>query len=277
MGQAKIKRQAGFAEAQMLAWEAKQCVNFAVALARITQWLLQVDWWVPSTDPNEDVPIERFKPLRVYVADSADKVFDVRGVRDFVTFTQKTVMPIGKQYGMGGLRTRFYSEASLSKLPLIAQPSEEKVAAAMGAIQANKTYLAGISVRPDSAIPAHLAAQFALGHCVPFAEALRESTGLKPAALMAVRYAPYSGGSPNRGGDGYFHSVVVHPGGRAEDSWGITSAKQIAERFGVQDYEVSTEKHNEIVAILKRNSPDRFNKSFLEAKELIATYRTQMG
>jgi hypothetical protein len=53
VGQAKIKRQAAFSDDLIAGWETDQCVHFAVALARMTGWLLQVDWWTPSLDGND--------------------------------------------------------------------------------------------------------------------------------------------------------------------------------------------------------------------------------
>ncbi len=50
MGEAKIKQRAAFAPKLIEEWEAENCVNFAVALARLTGWLLHVDWW--STSPE---------------------------------------------------------------------------------------------------------------------------------------------------------------------------------------------------------------------------------
>lgn len=39
MGQAKIKQRAAFAPQFVEEWESDDCVNFAVALARLTGWL----------------------------------------------------------------------------------------------------------------------------------------------------------------------------------------------------------------------------------------------
>lgn len=43
MGQSKIKQREGFPPKLIEEWEADDCVNFAVALARLTGWLLHVD------------------------------------------------------------------------------------------------------------------------------------------------------------------------------------------------------------------------------------------
>ena len=64
MGEAKIKQRAAFAPQLIESWEADGCVNFAIALARLTGWLLHVDWWAPSS--REDIPPDQLKPLRVY-------------------------------------------------------------------------------------------------------------------------------------------------------------------------------------------------------------------
>lgn len=92
MGQAKLRQRAAFDAKLIEGWEADQCVNFAVALARLTGWLLHVDWWQPSTDPDADLPDEVLRPLRVYVADNRDNIFDVRGVRTIEEFTRRTIL-----------------------------------------------------------------------------------------------------------------------------------------------------------------------------------------
>ncbi len=274
MGQAKIKQRAAFSEDLVAEWEADACVNFAVALARVTGWLLQVDWWNPGLDgKDEDIPIEQFKCLRVYVQDNGDNVFDVRGVRHYQTFADKTVFPMARQYGNGGVRTRFYSEEELETLPLKSMPDPAKIAAAMDSIKANPAYLALVSKRPESSMPAHIAATFTYGSCVPFAEALRESTGLPAAAMFAVRLANRTS-LPDAADDGYFHSVVVHPARQAEDSWGRASTKEIANRFGVLDFELSEDRHREIVQTLKRNSPDNWALRYEEAKTAIAAFQS---
>ena len=70
------------------------------------------------------------------------------------------------------------------KLPLRSQPNEVSIARAIEEIQANPHYLAAIPSRAEPYIPAHKAAQYTYGRCAAFAEAMRELTGLKPAALL---------------------------------------------------------------------------------------------
>lgn len=57
MGQAKIKQRTAFRSQLVENWEADDCVNFAVALARLTGWLIHVDWWSTSTEHKEDIPL----------------------------------------------------------------------------------------------------------------------------------------------------------------------------------------------------------------------------
>lgn len=268
MGQAKLKQRGAFSANQISDWEAEQCVNFAVALARHTGWLLHVDWWTPSTDPDEDVPIAQFKVLRVYVADSGDGIFDVRGVRKILDFNQKTILPLAKPHGRGSIRTRYYSEEQLRALPLQSQPDAAKIDAARAAIEANPIYLSAIPGRLISDLPAHLAAEFALGRCAPFAEALSEATGLEPTALLALRYVPHVRSAQGERG-GYFHSVVLHRDGSAEDSWGKASLQEIASRFGVDEFVLSHAEHVQTVKRLRTNSPEKFDAAFQKARGII--------
>jgi hypothetical protein len=272
MGQAKLKQRLAFAPQLIAEWEAEDCVNFAVALARETRWLLHVDWWTPSTNPEQDVPIEKFKPLRVYVADNHDKIFDVRGVRSITDFNNRTIRELASRFGTGGVRTRFYGEADLSSLPLRVRPEEAKVQLALTNIRANSHYLATIEVRSPTGIPAHLAAPFAYGRCAAFAQALHEETGLESVAMLAIRFAStYEGTS--RGATGYIHSVVLHEDGMAEDCWGKASLTEIAGRFGATEFRTSGKEQQAVAETLRRNSPDLYAAALQEARDLIRAYR----
>lgn len=276
MGQAKIKRFSAFRQELITEWEAENCVNFAIALARETGWLLHVDWWIPSTDPGEDVPFDRFKPLRVYVADNSENVFDVRGVFSIFDFNGRIIYDLAKRFGNGTVRTRFYSEEKLFTLPLGSPPEAVKIERALASIRANTHYLAKITSRLANSIPAHLAAPFAYGRCAPFAQALHEVTGLMPAALLAVRFAPAFEGT-KRGATGYFHSVVLHDDGMAEDCWGKASLAEIAGRFGVVEFQVSRDEQQVVTATLKRNSADLYQQALQEARDMIKAYRPSTG
>lgn len=276
MGQAKIKRRAGFSESQIRAWESDACVNFAVALARLTDWLLHVDWWWPSTDPDAALPVERLTPLRVYVADNHDQIFDVHGVRSIVQFNDRTIRPIIRRLGPGGVRTRYYSEADLFKLPLHSLPEEPKIAAATEAIGANQTFLSSIPRRSQSHLPAHEAARFTFGLCAVFAQALHEYTGAEPVGLLTSRFAPYlAGTAPSE--SGYFHSVVLHQDGSAEDSWGKAPLEEIATRFGAMDLRISRQEHQNVIANLRRHSAEQFDAALQDARALIQTHRRRQA
>ncbi len=272
MGQAKIKQRAAFAPQLIEEWEAEDCLNFAVALARLTGWLLHVDWWTPSMNQSEDVPIERLKPLRVYVADNHDLIFDVRGVKSIADFNHGTIVPLARKLGNGGIRTRYYEEARLSTLPLRSQPDENKIARAVEAIKANTHYLAAIPARQPPYIPAHQAALFTYGRCAAFAEAMHELVGLQPTAILAVRFSPHFAGT-RRTESGYFHSAVLHPDGMAEDSWGKAPLKEIAKRFGVIEFKTDNDEHHHVVKNLKSNSPDAYAAAYQEAVDVVQRYR----
>lgn len=274
MGQAKIKQRAAFAPELIGAWEADDCVNFAVALARLTGWLLHVDWWSTSTEHREDMPVEQLKPLRVYVADNRDGVFDVRGNRSIVEFNERVIVNLARRIGSGngGVYTRFYGEAELAALPLRSQPDEAKIAAAILAIQAKPHYLASIPARMPPCLPAYQAARFTYGRCAAYAEAMQELTGLQPVAMLAIRFAPLFEGT-RRSETGYFHSVVLHPDGMAEDSWGKATLAEIASRFGVIEFKTSSSEHQAVIAKIQASSADRYDSALQDARALIRQHR----
>lgn len=276
MGQAKIKQRAAFRPQLVEEWEADDCVNFAVALARLTGWLLHVDWWSTSTEHKADIPLDQLKPLRVYVADNHDRIFDVRGIKSILDFNQNIIMNRAWQIGTenGSVYTRFYDEERLSSLPLRNQPDESKIALAIGEIQKTQYYLSAIPARNRPFLPAHQAARFTFGLCAAFADAMHELTGLQPVALLAARFAPLFEGT-RRNERGYFHSVVLHPDGLAEDSWGKASLRDIASRFGVVEFMTSSDEHRIVVEKIRRSSADRYEIALRDARGLIRSYRQQ--
>jgi hypothetical protein len=174
----------------------------------------------------------------------------------------------------GGVLTRFYAEAKLSTLPLQSLPDENKIALAVEAIKANPAYLKSIPERPPSRIPVHDAARYTFGRCVAYAEAMHELTGLQPVAILAKRFASLYEGT-KRSDDGYVHSIVVHPDGMGEDAWGIAPIEDIAGRFGVIKFEISSDVHQEVVQNYHRTSSDIYEAELKVARELIFQYRLE--
>ena len=273
MGQARIKQRTAFAPRLVDEWEVDDCVNFAVALARLTGWLLHVDWWSASTEHRQDVPLDQLRPLRVYVADNRDGIFDVRGVRSIVEFNHRVITNLARSIGSGngGVYTRFYGEPDLAALPLRSQPNEAKIARATQEIQAHPQFLTAIPGRTPPCIPAYQAARFTYGRCAAYAEAMQELTGLQPVALLAVRFSPRFEGT-RRSETGYFHSVVLHPDGMAEDSWGKATLTDIAGRFGVLEFRTSSDEHRAVVAKIQQSSADRYEIAIQDARSLIKTH-----
>lgn len=272
MGQAKNKQRENFSTPLIDEWEADDCINFAIALARLTGWLLHVDWWV--TDPTEDISENEMKPLRVYVADNRDGIFDVRGVKTIAEFNQSTIIRLAKKKGLGfgGVRTRFYTEAMLATLPLRSLPDEDKISKAVEVINSHPLYLNAIPSKPQSRIPAYDAARYTFGRCVAYAEAMCELIGLQPVAIMGKRFAPLYEGT-KRSADGYFHSIVVHPNGMGEDAWGIAPIEDIAGRFGAIEFEISANVHQEVVKNFNRTSNENYEAELKTARELVVQYR----
>lgn len=274
MGQAKIKKRTAFAEQLVEEWEADDCVNFAVALARLTGWLLHVDWWTTSTERREEISLDELTPLRVYVADNRDRIFDVRGIKSIVEFNERILITQARKLGMGngGVYTKYYEEDKLSTLPLRFHPDEKKIANAVAAIQANPHYLSAIPARKQPFLPAHQAARFTFGLCAAFAEGMQELVGLQPVALLAVRFSPQYE-LTRRSSSGYFHSVVMHPDGMAEDSWGKAPLEDIASRFGAIEFKICSDEHRIVIDNLQRNSAERYEAALHDARELILGYR----
>jgi len=226
-----IKRQKDknkFPEYLMKDWENTDGVNFAIALARITGWLLHVDWWTPS----EDAPVEDMRSVRVYVGTDGDAIYDFNGKKKIQAYIKYVIEPIAVKratQNKGSVLTRFYSEADLRKLPLRVKANYANIKAAEDVIRRNKEFLDKIPPRINPEIPADIAGKYSFGWCVVFAEVIEELRGLPAVAMIADKYDP----SVAINKPGYFHSVNLHPDGEVEDSWGKQPVEKILERFGV--------------------------------------------
>ncbi|TXH35598.1 MAG: hypothetical protein E6Q98_14985 [Rhodospirillaceae bacterium] len=260
MGASKRKKAAGFPEEAIVAWEARDCVDFAVALARETGWLLHVDWCAPasgSTPPK--ISEAEMVPLRVYVGDDRDRIFDPRGTRSIVEFSTSIIGKLARDrrppnVQSYGVSTRTYDEAKLANMPLRFPFNEQLVSDAAAAIRGNQAFLGAIPQRAEPRLPAKIAADFSWGNCVIYAQAMEDITGLEATALCADQIHP-NWSAANIGADGYVHSLIVRPDGMGEDSWGRQPIAYIAARFGVTAWHFERPLHLKIVDRLKRNSP----------------------
>ncbi|MBC7855734.1 MAG: hypothetical protein IAF94_20070 [Pirellulaceae bacterium] len=258
-------------------WEADDCVNFAIALARITGWLLHVDWLSDEPTPDSSRPVEKMTPLRVYMGSDGEDIFDVRGIKPIHDFTLKIIRPLLKEWKKPwvqqcGVATRHYDEADLAGLPLHSPPDEAKIQDATDVIRSVSGYLAAIPERPWPRLPAKAAATFTWGMCSIYAEALSDETGLQAAALLVQHFRPMYEGT-KRSEKGYVHSFVLHPDGTAEDSWGRVPLQRLADRFGAAAFTVDQAEHQRVVGNLKRNTPDRWEQRYKEAVELVHRFR----
>ena len=272
MGESKIKKNAAFPEELVRSWEQELCVNFAIALARKTDWLLHVDWLSGSS--GDDESLANMIPLRVYVADNGDEIFDVRGVFKMPSFVERTIRPLAvkaRRPSTKGVRTRFYSEEKLRLLPLPFSPDEQKISDAIKSIENNPLFLKGIPERKSPRLPAYEAAKFTFGRCAAFAQALAEAKGLPTFGLIVVKFAPMCSSAQCSEGE-YFHSVVMHQDGEVEDAWGKAPISEIASRFGVVEFITSAEEHDRVIRNWSANTPDLYQQAYVKAQELIARH-----
>ncbi|MFN4313279.1 MAG: hypothetical protein ACK4E0_03225 [Chitinophagaceae bacterium] len=263
----KEKKITPFPEYILRDWEASDGVNFAVALARITGWLLHVDWWSPTD--NKEV-VENMKSLRVYVGTNSNHIYDLKGKYTIATFTNNIIMSIAKKRGedYGAGVTRYYSEAKLFTLPLRVKPDESRIKAAQEIINAHKSFLEQIQQRLEPNVPADIAAKFTFGKCNPFATALHDLKGYKPVAIIAKEYNKLFALSKT----GYAHSFVFDNNGNALDVWGNDTVENITQRFGIVKYDLDETEHFKVNQKLKSNSPDEYAEIYEEAIAIINEY-----
>lgn len=256
-----------FTKEQLKSWEDSDGINFAIALTRITGWLLHVDWW-NQDHSNKDV--HKMKSLRVYVEDDTKNIFDIRGKMSLNPFCNNIILPLAKKIGKGKgeVLTRFYSEEKIFTLPLRVKPSEERIKSAEIAIRKNLDFLSKIPLRKSPFVPAHLAAEFTFGRCAPFSEAMKDIMNKKAIAIIAIEYNKQF----NLSRLGYAHSINLNVDGSAEDVWGIEDIEKIVERFGITKYKLDENEHIKVVKTLKQNSSDKYDEAYNEAANIIREY-----
>lgn len=284
MGQAKLRRRqienlrnASFSRVDIEQWERSKCLNFAVGLARKTGWLLHIDWAVNHRD-FEKATLR--VPVRAHVGSDRNVVFDPRGVFSVEEHAEKIVRPLVEgvlppgSSGEYGVETRTYDDRDFTKLnSLGVYPDEAEIVAAQRKIVERPLFLARIPCRPTPTLPAKVAADFSWGNCLPYAEALREITGLPALGLVAVKLED-QWGADAPASNGYVHSLIVHPDGTGEDSWGRQPMKDIAARYHAIEWRLDLDSHSVLVEKFKSEAPERYSRRFEEAKLLISTYRT---
>ncbi|MCR8556914.1 hypothetical protein KXD93_04645 [Mucilaginibacter sp. BJC16-A38] len=266
MGSKKQKEKDKFPDELMREWENSDGVNFAIALARASGWLLQVDWSARS----QDDPVEQMKSLRVYVATDGEAVYDFNGRKLFQAYNQYVITPIAqkRQYAGAGILSRFYSEEKLWKLPLRVKPSEAGIVRAEEALRNYPAFMNKMPKRINPHVPAHLAAAFTFSRCAVFAAANQAIKGLPATAISVSRYAPFAMGKI-----GFCHSVNVHPDGEWEDAWGKQPSENILNRYGIEAYSLSEPVQQEVVAKLSKNSPELYKEYYHLAEELIGSFQ----
>jgi len=269
MQQKKNVKTKAFPDVLLKLWEKNDGVDFAIALARLTGWMLQVDWL--TSDEDEDV--QNMIPIRVYVETNRNIVFDFIGKKSVIAFNKYVIQPIAfgrLRNGLKNITTRCYTEEALRELPLKVRSSDYGIEKATLAILAHPTFLASIPKRQNPEISAQVASQFSHGNCVPFAEVMQEMTALPAMGIEVSKYSDVSGSRL-----GFCHAVIVHTDGNVEDSWGIQPLSVILERFYIEDYTMSEQIFLDAKDRQKRESPDRYNEAYKKALNLLKTLNSE--
>lgn len=246
-------------------WDKNDGVDFAIALSRITGWLLQVDWFALDENDTE----ENMIPLRVSVGTDQNDIFDFNGKSNLDRYYEKVLQPIVAERvksKYGGILNRFYSEEKLNTLPLRFRPNKIEIEKAKETILRCTAFLSLIPTRLNPEIPAHIAAQYSHGYCVVFAQVKKDLLGLPAIAISVNRYSTqfmYSN-------LGFCHSVNTHPDGDMEDSWGKQPLSNILNRFGILEYTLSEEEHVRVNENLKKNTPERYKTSYKQISQLLS-------
>lgn len=252
-----------FPDALLKQWEKNDGVDFAISLARLTGWMLQVDWL--TSDEDDDV--QNMIPLRVYVETNRDLVFDFIGKKSVMAFNKYVIQPIAFQRlrnGFKNITTRCYTEEALRDLPLRVRLSNYGIEKATLAILAHPTFLSSIPKRQNPEIPAQEASQFSQGNCVPFAEVMHELTNLPAMGIEVSKYSDVCGSLL-----GFCHAVIMHPDGNVEDSWGIQPLSVILERFYIEEYQMSEQIFLDAKARQRRESLDLYNEAYKKASNVL--------
>ncbi|UPZ36493.1 hypothetical protein MUB18_20620 [Sphingobacterium sp. PCS056] len=246
-------------------WEKSDGVNFAIALAQITKWIIHVDWF--ST--NVDGPEEHMIPLRVYVGSNDDRIYDFTGIYSINEFNGKIIQDIARRrvHGYGNVLTRYYDEKKIRNLPLRIKPNDKDIAKAKEALFNNTSFLQRIPKRQNLHVPAEIAADFTWGKCAVYAQALEDNVDVTAIAIVAEKFK--FGSEFERNNLGYVHSLAKHPNGEYEDIWGIQPLQKILDRFGVEEYKLCIDTHKDVTTNLKTNSQELYKKFYDQSVELI--------
>jgi hypothetical protein len=257
------KHSSNFPEALVKHWEKSDGVNFAIALGRLTGWMLQVDWLASEQHSLE----ADMTPVRVYVETNNDVIFDFTGKKSMKAFHKYVILPIGikrSKTRSESIDTRCYSEQKLREMPLKVKATEYEIEKATKAILANPSYLSFIPKRQNPDIPAHIASQFSHGRCVPFAEALKDLSGLTAVGISVIKYNEDCANQL-----GFCHTVIQHTDGLVEDAWGKQTLQQVLDRFYIDECEMSQEIFDLHRSRQQHEFPEIYKEAYEMAKNLL--------
>jgi hypothetical protein len=277
MGAAKLKKAAAFQHDMIVRWEARICIDFALALSQMTGWLLHIDWLdLGISGQNQVRSTGRLRPLRIYVGDDKNQVFDVRGIKTFDNFRLRTIYPLaatacGKSGGMpvGNIVTKAYGEDELACLPTLPAIDAFLIQQAKATMRDNGRFMSQIPVRPEPRIPPEVAFRYSAGECQIFAEALGEARGVEPVALVARSFR--NGVTAPTDEHGYVHSMLVYADGTCEDAWGRQRIEDVSQRYGLREWALDRDYHRRVIEEMRVRMPERFESAISEARTIVST------
>lgn len=251
----------GFLPHLVREWDEEDGVNFAIALTRMTRWILYVAF---VTDISGKKIV-----LRMFVGNHLREVYDFSGHIDYSSFLQTKLFPIAQERtnSIYAISTCYYHESELEQVPLRTMPNEQKIRLAQEAILKNTLFLAPIKIRDERNIPAFFCARYSFDYCSIFADAKRDLHQL-PAFAIDVKKYEEKYFEPTLG---YCYSINMHPDGQYEDVWGKQPLEIILKRFGILEYELSESMHISVSAKLKKSDTIKYNHFYEESVFLISS------
>ena len=209
--------------------------------------------------------MEKF-PLRYYVANNSNLIFDFKGIFDVVEFVDYVTYPLLRKINNRNILNVVTDNISINEIINLGNSNE--VDDITKVIENNHNYLNEIPKRRHPRVPSSIATKFMFGHCNVFAQTMFELKNYKPIAIIATKYNDCFSNSKL----GYVHSIVVNDIGEYIDIWGIDSLENILKRYEIAEYYLSYEEHIEINQQLKNNSKDIYDVIYKESTDIIKKY-----
>ena len=254
----------GFSTKQIKEWNKDRGQCFAIALARITNWMIQVACFAKSEEDRNKTP------LRFHVSDKNNRIYDFTGSYNIHKFYTDILQPIITQEQLQGIGCAFnaYSEQSLFKRSLQPRPTESQIKQMIEAIELNEDYLNAIPERKKPIVPTEYTVRFSHGKCNSFAEAMYDVKAIQPIAIVAKKFKENSSLTTL----GYVHSCNIIDEDNVIDIWGIDTLQNVIDRYHIAEFELCQKTHLLEREKLKQISLMEFEENYNLSKKIIDDY-----